>query len=83
MEKIKDTFIQILEKQVKEYTNLDVDIKSLPLDTPLHKLQLDSLTYIEAINDLEDKLGIEVPFSANQDVTLETIGDLLKLIDNI
>lgn len=80
-EELKNAFLDILARQIKDLTKREVDLRTLPADTKLESLELDSLTYIEAINDLEDELGVELPFSANDGRSLETLGDLLNLID--
>ena len=83
MNKETDTLFAILSKQIIEYTGKEVDVSKLPLDTRIDSFNLDSLTMIEAINTLEDELGIELPFSANAGVMPQTLADMVALFDEV
>jgi acyl carrier protein len=49
--------------------------------TALDDLGLDSMHYIEVISDMEERLGVELPYSANDGTRMETVGDLMALLD--
>lgn len=56
-------------------------------DTPIADLGIDSFAVVEIIYEVEEKLGVEVPFNANENpfADMKTVGDLIeavrKLID--
>jgi acyl carrier protein len=49
-------------------------------DTKIDALGIDSLEFLSMVQDLEKEFG--VPFTADEVVTCETIGDLVKLVES-
>lgn len=80
---LKEKFIEIIERQVKEYAKVDLKLEEIPESTNLSDLQIDSLTYLEAINELEDAIDANLPFNSNDALNVVTVGDLLNLIDDL
>ena len=83
MTKEADKLFDIINRQVLEYTGKEIDVSTLPLETRLDNFDLDSLTMLEAINTLEDELGIELPFSANAAAMPQTLGELVALLSEV
>ncbi len=54
----------------------------LTRETPIANLGIDSFAVVEIIYEVEEKLGIEVPFNANQNPfgEMKTVGDLLDAL---
>lgn len=50
--------------------------------TPIANLGIDSFAVVEIIYEVEEKLGVEVPFNANQNPfgEMKTVGDLLDAL---
>jgi acyl carrier protein len=49
-------------------------------DTKIDALGIDSLEFLSMVVDLEKEFG--VPFTADEVVTCETVGDLIKLVES-
>lgn len=52
----------------------------ITLDSTLETLEIDSLDVFDIIFEAEDKFEITVP---NEDMTINTVGDVVSLIDRI
>ncbi|MEO0400516.1 MAG: acyl carrier protein [Pseudomonadota bacterium] len=54
-------------------------------DTPIADLGIDSFAVVEIIYEVEEKLGIEVPFNANDNplTNMKTVGDLIDAVKNL
>lgn len=54
-------------------------------DTPIADLGIDSFSVVEIIYEIEEKLGVEVPFNANENPfgDMATVGDLLDALDKL
>lgn len=50
--------------------------------TPVNDLGIDSFAIVEIIYEVEEKLGIEVPFNANENPLgdMKTVGDLIDAV---
>ena len=51
-------------------------------ETPIADLGIDSFSIVEIIYEVEEKLGIEVPFNANENPLegKKTVGDLIDVV---
>jgi acyl carrier protein len=67
---------ELILNDIKE----NLKVKELKLDASLNDLGLDSLDVAEYLLNLEDKYKIE--FSSEEMQKLETLGDLVKLIES-
>lgn len=54
-------------------------------DTPIADLGIDSFAVVEIIYEVEEKLGIEVPFNANENPlgNMKTVGDLIDAVKKL
>ena len=54
-------------------------------DTPIADLGIDSFSIVEIIYEVEEKLGVEVPFNANENPfgDMKTVGDLIDALDDL
>jgi acyl carrier protein len=57
----------------------------LTRETPVGDLGIDSMSIVEIIYEVEEKLGVEVPFNANQNPfgEMKTVGDLLDAVKTL
>ncbi|MBI1365638.1 MAG: acyl carrier protein [Alphaproteobacteria bacterium] len=57
----------------------------LSRDTPVADLGIDSFAVVEIIYEVEEKLGIEVPFNANENPLegMKTVGDLIDAVKKL
>ncbi|MEQ8934871.1 MAG: acyl carrier protein [Amphiplicatus sp.] len=57
----------------------------LSRDTPVADLGIDSFAIVEIVYEVEEKLGVEVPFNANQNPfgEMKTVGDLLDAVQSL
>jgi acyl carrier protein len=57
----------------------------LTRETPIADLGIDSFAVVEIIYEVEEKLGVEVPFNANQNPfgEMKTVGDLLDAVKTL
>lgn len=53
--------------------------------TPVADLGIDSFAVVEIIYEVEEKLGVEIPFNANENPfgAMKTVGDLLDALDKL
>ena len=54
-------------------------------ETPIADLGIDSFSVVEIIYEVEEKLGIEVPFNANENPLgdMKTVGDLIQAVKDL
>jgi len=54
-------------------------------ETPIADLGIDSFAVVEIIYEVEEKLGIEVPFNANDNplADMKTVGDLIDAVKDL
>lgn len=60
-----------------------VGLTSAPTrETPVNDLGIDSFAIVEIIYEVEERLGIEVPFNANENPLgdMKTVGDLMDAV---
>ncbi|MEZ5893700.1 MAG: acyl carrier protein [Parvularculaceae bacterium] len=57
----------------------------LTRETQIADLGIDSFSVVEIIYEIEEKLGVEVPFNANQNPfgDMATVGDLLDALNKL
>ncbi len=72
-----ETFEVLKEIIVEKFEKNPADIT---LDSTLETLEIDSLDVFDIIFEAEDKFEITVP---NEDMTINTVGDVVSLIDRI
>lgn len=55
----------------------------LTRDTAVSDLGIDSFAIVEIIYEVEEKLGVEVPFNANENPfgDMKSVGDLIDALD--
>ena len=54
-------------------------------DTPIADLGIDSFSVVEIIYEVEEKLGVEVPFNANENPfgEMSSVGDLIDALNKL
>ncbi len=54
-------------------------------ETEINDLGIDSFSIVEIIYEVEEKLGVEVPFNANENPfgDMKTVGDLIDALNNL
>ncbi|MEM8771597.1 MAG: phosphopantetheine-binding protein [Pseudomonadota bacterium] len=54
-------------------------------ETPIADLGIDSFSIVEIIYEVEEKLGVEVPFNANENPfgDMQTVGDLIDALESL
>ncbi len=54
-------------------------------ETPIADLGIDSFSIVEIIYEVEEKLGVDVPFNANENPfgDMATVGDLIDALDGL
>ncbi len=57
----------------------------LTRDTQIADLGIDSFSVVEIIYEVEEKLGVEVPFNANENPfgEMNSVGDLIDALDKL
>ena len=57
----------------------------LTRETQIADLGIDSFSVVEIIYEIEEKLGVEVPFNANENPfgDMKSVGDLLDALDKL
>lgn len=82
-EALKTKLIDTLIERMREVEKVEVLRSSITPETALSDFGVDSLAFIEALNEFEEQNGVEVPFSANDRRSIRTVADLMALIDEI
>ena len=54
-------------------------------ETPIADLGIDSFSIVEIIYEVEEKLGVEVPFNANENPfgDMKNVGDLIDALNTL
>lgn len=54
-------------------------------ETPIDDLGIDSFSIVEIIYEVEEKLGVDVPFNANENPfgDMKTVGDLIDALQEL
>jgi len=54
-------------------------------ETPIADLGIDSFSIVEIIYEVEENLGVEVPFNANENPfgDMKNVGDLIDALNNL
>lgn len=57
----------------------------LKRETPIADLGIDSFSIVEIIYEVEEKLGVEVPFNANENPfgDMKTVGDMIDALNKL
>jgi acyl carrier protein len=76
---VTDTVRSIIAEQIK------IPVDSLDVNTKLKDLGVESLDVIEIIFTLEEKYGIEIPYNANQPVSVDfdTIAQVAAAVEKL
>ena len=61
-------------------TSAEIPIEKLDPNSPLEALEVDSLTVLEVMFDLEEKFGIKMP---EERVPVRTVQDIADLVDRL
>ena len=79
MSEIESTMLAIIKENAVGLTG------ELTRETPIADLGIDSFSVIEIIYEVEEKLGVEVPFNANENpfADMSSVGDLIDALDNL
>ncbi len=78
MEDVATKIIDILKKNMKDPP------ETIPLDTPLSELEIESLDLAVIVFDIEDTFGIEIPYNANEEVEdFKTVGSVVDKVQEL
>ncbi len=79
MAELEPTLLEIIKDHAVGLTG------ELSRETPIADLGIDSFSVVEIIYEVEEKLGVEVPFNANENPfgDMATVGDLIDALDKL
>lgn len=79
MAELEPTLLEIIKEHAVGLTG------ELNRDTPIADLGIDSFSVVEIIYEVEEKLGVEVPFNANENPfgDMSTVGELIDALDKL
>ena len=79
MAELEPTLLEIIKEHAVGLTG------ELSRDTPIADLGIDSFSVVEIIYEVEEKLGVEVPFNANENPfgDMSTVGELIDALDKL
>ena len=79
MDEIEPALMKIIEEHAVGLTG------QLSRETPISDLGIDSFGVVEIIYEVEEKLGVEVPFNANENPfgEMENVGDLIDALNKL
>lgn len=79
MAEIEPTLMEIIKDHAVGLTG------ELTRDTEIADLGIDSFSVVEIIYEVEEKLGVEVPFNANENPfgDMKTVGDMVDALNNL
>lgn len=78
MDDVATKIIDILKKNMKEPP------ETIPLETPLSELEIESLDLAVIVFDIEDTFGIEIPYNANEEVEdFKTVGSVVDKVKEL
>ncbi len=75
MDEVASKIVDILKKNMKEPP------ETIPLDTKLSDLEIESLDLAVIVFDIEDSFGIEIPYNANEEMEdFATVGSVVDRV---
>jgi acyl carrier protein len=75
MDEVASKIIEILKKNMKDPP------ETIPLDTKLSDLEIESLDLAVIVFDIEDSFGIEIPYNANEEMEdFATVGSVVDRV---
>lgn len=79
MVEIEPTLMEIVKDHAVGLTG------DLTRETEIADLGIDSFSVVEIIYEVEEKLGVEVPFNANENPfgDMKTVGDLIDALNKL
>ncbi|MEM9617244.1 MAG: phosphopantetheine-binding protein [Pseudomonadota bacterium] len=79
MAEIEPTLMEIIKDHAVGLTG------ELTRDTEIADLGIDSFSVVEIIYEVEEKLGVEVPFNANENPfgDMKTVGNLIDALNKL
>lgn len=79
MSEIEQPLLEIIKEHAVGLT------APLTRETPIADLGIDSFSIVEIIYEVEEKLGVEVPFNANENPfgDMATVGDLIDALQKL
>ena len=79
MAEIEPALMEIIKEHAVGLTD------PLTRETPINDLGIDSFGVVEIIYEVEEKLGVEVPFNANENPfgEMKTVGDLVDALHEL
>lgn len=79
MAELEPTLFEIIKEHAVGLTG------ELNRDTPIADLGIDSFSVVEIIYEVEEKLGVEVPFNANENPfgDMATVGELIDALEKL
>ena len=79
MAEIEPTLMEIIKEHAVGLTG------ELTRETEIADLGIDSFSVVEIIYEVEEKLGVEVPFNANENPfgDMKTVGDMINALNNL
>ena len=79
MAEIEASILEIIKEHAVGLTG------DLTRETLITDLGIDSFSVVEIIYEIEERLGVEVPFNANENPfgDMQSVGDLLDALDGL
>ena len=79
MDEDAQKIVEILKKNMKEPP------ETIPMDTPITELGIESIDLAVIIFDIEDTFGIEIPYNANEEMddSFATVGAVVEHVKAI
>ena len=79
MAEIETTLLEIIQEHAVGLTTPPTK------ETLINDLGIDSFSIVEIIYEVEEKLGVEVPFNANENPfgDMKTVGDLIDALNKL
>jgi acyl carrier protein len=78
MDDVAAKIVAILKKNMKEPP------ETIPLETKLSDLDIESLDLAVIVFDIEDTFGIQIPYNANEEVQdFATVGSVVERVKSI
>ncbi len=75
MDEVASKIVDILKKNMKDPP------ETIPLDTKLSDLEIESLDLAVIVFDIEDSFGIEIPYNANEEMEdFATVGSVVDRV---
>ncbi|MDX2264357.1 MAG: acyl carrier protein [Hyphomicrobiales bacterium] len=78
MDEVADKIVAILKKNMKNPPD------TVPMETKLADLEIESLDLAVIVFDIEDTFGIQIPYNANEEVQdFATVGSVVDRVKQI